>query len=169
MGAIGRAVRVSGLDDRFTFFMSGTLALSILVCAGPGAVMSLLMGEAKSAMSTLVAVPLGGLMLFWVMLFPGLLVSIPTFAIVWRTTGSEAARPLSAEYAGVATAGAASFFWVALLHALTAWDVELVMGVGGMVAVLVAPRVARWAYKDGIDAPEPGLRAAAQRGPHDAC
>ena len=115
MGVMGRAIGKSGLDDRFMLFVSGTMALSVLASVAGGAAAALLRGNADAAAATFFTGLVGAGMVFGPMLVVGLLVSIPVFAIVWRLSGGEEARPVSAEYAGVATAGDATILWVALL------------------------------------------------------
>ena len=143
--AIGGAIRRSGLDDRFLLFVTVTMALAVMTVVGVAAVIMLLMGDnTEGAGGTLIAGPIGAGIVFGPMLIVGLAVSIPVFAIVRRLTGGEPARPVSAEYAGVATAAAASVFWVALLSILNGDGAELVVGAVGVAAIILAPFVARW-------------------------
>ena len=142
--AIGGAIRRSGLDDRFMLFVTVTKALAVVTVVGVAAAIMLLMGDTEGAGGTLIAGPIGAGIVFGPMLIVGLAVSIPVFAIVRRLTGGEPARPVSAEYAGVATAAAASVFWVALLSILNGDGAELVVGAVGVAAIILAPFVARW-------------------------
>ena len=148
MGVMLGVMRNSGLDERFMFFVTATMALSVLVFGAFAAAVLLLKGDPEAALGALIPTPSGAGMVFGPMLVIGFLVSIPSFAIVWRLAGGESALSVSAEYAGVATAGVASFFWVALLGIVNGDGAEIVVGMAGLAAVLLAPWVARRAYDD---------------------
>ncbi|WP_273500107.1 hypothetical protein [Paracoccus sphaerophysae] len=143
-----RLARLSGLDDRFMLFVVGTMALSVVVSSAGAAIASLMHGNAEAAGGALVMGLVGGTMVFGPMLLIGFLPSLIAFALVYRLAGGAAALTVSAEYAGVATAAAATVLWIVLMTRINGDGAEIVVGVVGIAAIMLAPSVARWAYRD---------------------
>ncbi|WP_156965443.1 hypothetical protein [Paracoccus sphaerophysae] len=143
-----RLARLSGLDDRFMLFVVGTMALSVVVSSAGAAIAFVNARKCRGGRRGSGDGPCRRHYGLWSDAADRVSAVSHRVRVGLLAGRRRGGLTVSAEYAGIATAAVATVLWIALMTRSNGDGAEIVVGVVGIAAIMLAPSVARWAYRD---------------------